>query len=250
MSASAPPASAARRARQPCANDWRGPSGGRLTREETHGTPDLRPSSMAARKCCEYEAYDVPAPGPGEALVRHAAIGLNFIDVYLRTGLYPAPLPLTPGHGGRRHRSRRSALASPTSHPASGSPMPARPIGRLCRPARDAGRNPGAAARCDLVRHRGRDDAQGHDRAISAAPDLSGAARRPDPVPCRRRRGRADRRPVGQASGCGRHRHRQLAGQGRTRPRAWLRARHRLFARGLRRPRQRAHRRRGRAGRL
>jgi NADPH2:quinone reductase len=31
----------------------------------------------------------VPAPGPGEAVVRHAAIGLNFIDVYFRSGLYP-----------------------------------------------------------------------------------------------------------------------------------------------------------------
>jgi NADPH2:quinone reductase len=33
------------------------------------------------------------APGPGEAQVRHEAIGLNFIDVYFRTGLYPQPLP-------------------------------------------------------------------------------------------------------------------------------------------------------------
>lgn len=36
-------------------------------------------------------------PGPGQALIRHTAIGLNFIDVYYRTGLYPAPLPFTPG---------------------------------------------------------------------------------------------------------------------------------------------------------
>jgi NADPH2:quinone reductase len=48
----------------------------------------------------EYEDYDVPAPGPGEALVRHAAIGLNFIDVYHRTGMYPGNLPLTPGMEG------------------------------------------------------------------------------------------------------------------------------------------------------
>jgi NADPH2:quinone reductase len=45
------------------------------------------------------EPYDPPRPGPGEALVRHRAIGLNFIDVYFRTGLYQPPmgLPFTPG---------------------------------------------------------------------------------------------------------------------------------------------------------
>ncbi|WP_370371259.1 quinone oxidoreductase family protein [Henriciella pelagia] len=36
-------------------------------------------------------------PGPGEALIRQSAIGLNFIDTYFRTGLYPAKLPFTPG---------------------------------------------------------------------------------------------------------------------------------------------------------
>lgn len=38
-----------------------------------------------------------PRPREGEALVRVEAIGLNFIDVYHRTGLYPLPLPFTPG---------------------------------------------------------------------------------------------------------------------------------------------------------
>lgn len=36
---------------------------------------------------------DVPAPGPGEAQVRHTAIGFNFIDIYQRQGIYPLPLP-------------------------------------------------------------------------------------------------------------------------------------------------------------
>jgi NADPH2:quinone reductase len=36
---------------------------------------------------------DVGDPGPGEARVRHTAIGVNFIDVYHRSGLYPLPLP-------------------------------------------------------------------------------------------------------------------------------------------------------------
>ena len=48
----------------------------------------------------EYVDVDVGAPGPGEARVRHGAIGLNYIDVYFRTGLYPHPLPLVPGMEG------------------------------------------------------------------------------------------------------------------------------------------------------
>ncbi|MXZ70638.1 MAG: quinone oxidoreductase [Acidobacteria bacterium] len=48
-----------------------------------------------------WEAVDVPDPGPGEAVVRQTASGLNFIDVYFRTGLYPAPqMPLTIGNEG------------------------------------------------------------------------------------------------------------------------------------------------------
>ena len=40
-----------------------------------------------------WETVDVPAPAAGEATVRHHAVGLNFIDTYHRTGLYPLPLP-------------------------------------------------------------------------------------------------------------------------------------------------------------
>src|SRR3546814_1330372 len=36
---------------------------------------------------------ELPAPGPGEVRIRHQAIGLNFIDTYHRSGLYPMPLP-------------------------------------------------------------------------------------------------------------------------------------------------------------
>ncbi len=40
-----------------------------------------------------WEPVDVGEPGPGEVRIRHTAVGLNFIDVYHRTGLYPMTLP-------------------------------------------------------------------------------------------------------------------------------------------------------------
>ena len=40
-----------------------------------------------------WEEVDVPAPIEGQVQIRHTAIGLNFIDVYHRTGLYPTELP-------------------------------------------------------------------------------------------------------------------------------------------------------------
>jgi NADPH2:quinone reductase len=43
---------------------------------------------------------DDPKPGPGEVVVDVAASGVNFIDVYHRTGLYPVPLPFAPGTEG------------------------------------------------------------------------------------------------------------------------------------------------------
>ena len=50
----------------------------------------------------ELHIVDVPVgePGPGEVRIRHHAIGLNFIDVYHRTGLYPLSMPATIGMEG------------------------------------------------------------------------------------------------------------------------------------------------------
>jgi NADPH2:quinone reductase len=48
-----------------------------------------------------WEEVQVGDPGPGEAKIRHAAVGLNFVDVYYRTGLYKPPsLPFVPGSEG------------------------------------------------------------------------------------------------------------------------------------------------------
>ena len=45
---------------------------------------------------------EIPRPKPpeGHALVRLKAVGVNFIDIYQRMGLYPVPLPFTPGNEG------------------------------------------------------------------------------------------------------------------------------------------------------
>lgn len=49
----------------------------------------------------KWEQADVPPPQEGEVRIRHSAVGLNFIDVYFRTGLYPPPaLPFVPGLEG------------------------------------------------------------------------------------------------------------------------------------------------------
>ncbi len=48
-----------------------------------------------------WEEVPLPGPKPGEVLVRHHAVGLNYIDVYFRTGLYKAPsMPVTVGMEG------------------------------------------------------------------------------------------------------------------------------------------------------
>ncbi|HWY61935.1 MAG TPA: quinone oxidoreductase [Rhizomicrobium sp.] len=41
----------------------------------------------------EYQDYDLPPPAAGQVRLRHTAIGVNFIDTYYRSGLYPLPLP-------------------------------------------------------------------------------------------------------------------------------------------------------------
>jgi NADPH2:quinone reductase len=61
----------------------------------------MRVHAYGGPEAMQWEAVDVPAPGPGEVTLRHHAVGLNYIDVYHRTGLYPqASLPFTPGSEG------------------------------------------------------------------------------------------------------------------------------------------------------
>jgi NADPH2:quinone reductase len=60
----------------------------------------IRISKNGGPEVMEYVDVQVGDPGPGEARVRNHAIGINFIDVYFRTGLYPQPLPSGLGQEG------------------------------------------------------------------------------------------------------------------------------------------------------
>jgi NADPH2:quinone reductase len=60
-------------------------------------TSAIRVHETGGPEVLKWEEVNVSEPGPGEVRLRHGAVGLNFIDVYFRTGLYPAELPFTPG---------------------------------------------------------------------------------------------------------------------------------------------------------
>jgi len=57
----------------------------------------IRVHSPGGPEALRYEDVERPAPGPGQALVKVEAAGVNFIDVYQRTGLYKVTLPITLG---------------------------------------------------------------------------------------------------------------------------------------------------------
>lgn len=63
-------------------------------------TKAIRMFKTGGPEVMEYVDVEVGDPGPGEVRIRHAAIGLNFIDVYFRTGMYPQPLPAGLGQEG------------------------------------------------------------------------------------------------------------------------------------------------------
>ncbi|MDZ7769808.1 MAG: quinone oxidoreductase [Woeseiaceae bacterium] len=56
-------------------------------------TNAIRLSDYGGPDVMKFVEVDLPAPGPGEARILHTAIGLNFIDTYHRSGLYPEALP-------------------------------------------------------------------------------------------------------------------------------------------------------------
>ena len=57
----------------------------------------IRVHEPGCPEALRWERVEVGDPGPGEVRLRHLAVGLNFIDVYHRTGLYPLDPPFVPG---------------------------------------------------------------------------------------------------------------------------------------------------------
>ncbi len=61
----------------------------------------IRIAFTGAPDVMRLEDVDLPAPGGGEVRIRHHAIGINYLDVYYRSGVYPSPArPFTPGNEG------------------------------------------------------------------------------------------------------------------------------------------------------
>ena len=64
-------------------------------------TKAIRIHNPGGPEVLRFEDVPTPDPGPGEALIRQEAVGLNYIDVYFRNGLYKAPsMPLVIGQEG------------------------------------------------------------------------------------------------------------------------------------------------------
>ncbi len=57
----------------------------------------IRVHAHGGPEALRYEEVSLPEPGPGEARVKIEAVGINFIDIYHRTGQYPVQTPFTPG---------------------------------------------------------------------------------------------------------------------------------------------------------
>jgi NADPH:quinone reductase len=69
----------------------------------------------------QWEEVQVGTPGPGEALVRNTAVGLNYVDTYFRSGHYPAPLPS--GLGAEGASVVEEVRAPRNSHQDAGLPL-------------------------------------------------------------------------------------------------------------------------------
>ena len=67
---------------------------------KVHPEPDIKAIQIhetGGPEVLKLAELPIPQPGPGQVLIRVEAVGVNFIEVYFRKGVYKAALPLTPG---------------------------------------------------------------------------------------------------------------------------------------------------------
>lgn len=73
----------------------------------------IRVHQPGGPEALRYEQIPDPSPGPGQALVRMEVIGVNFVDVYQRAGVYQADLPFTLGSWSSCPRASTAAWLPP-----------------------------------------------------------------------------------------------------------------------------------------
>jgi NADPH2:quinone reductase len=200
-------------------------------------TKAVRVHQVGGPEVLTYEDVEVGPPGNGEVRIRQHAVGLNFIDVYFRTGLYKAPgLPFIAGNEAAGevlavgpgvtnfHPGDRVAYYSNLGGYASERVIPA---DKLVKLPDHITYEQGAVLMLKgltvwYLLHKTFKVEQGHRVLIHAAAGGIGL------LACQWARG----------ARCACHRHRRLEGQGRSRARQWLRSRHPLQRGELRRARQ------------
>ena len=77
-------------------------------------TPAIRFAETGGPEVLQITEVELAEPGPGQALVGVYASGVNFIDTYHRSGLYPVELPFVPGSEGAG--KRREGQQNATQH--------------------------------------------------------------------------------------------------------------------------------------
>ncbi len=144
----------------------------------------------------------VGEPGPGQVRIAHKAIGLNYIDVYQRSGLYPLSMPLQLGMEGSgvveavgdgvTHLAVGDRVAYAANPPGSYSQRRVMPAMNVCKLPDGISFETGAAMML---------------KGLTAQYPRRLAGRRLCAVPCRRRWRGPDRLPVGQGLGVATHWH-------------------------------------------
>ena len=172
----------------------------------------------------EWVEGEMPMPGPGEVLIEHTAIGLNFIDTYHRGGLYPIELPsglgleaagrivaLGEGANGYAEGDRVAYMGPGLGAYATHRTMPADALFKL---PEDVGDDVAAAAILKAATTEGLVErcADGEGRRYSAGPRC-------------RRRGRSDHGAMAQGARCRSDRHGVLGREGDRGTRSRVRSR-------------------------